>query len=89
MHLENHRGDKREGYDNGCRYSKRVRLFLLGVRAVRVVSKFVFQDFVVVRRFEVGKFRALFPAGIGVAPAVRAEGRVIFNFGMAMGTEHG
>ena len=84
--MQDHRGDKREGYDNDGRYGERVRLFLLGVRAVRVVSKFVFQDFVVVRRFEVGKFRALFPAGIGIAPAVGAEGCALFQFSAAMRT---
>ena len=86
--MQDHRGDERDGNDNGGRYCKRVRLFLLSVGAVGVVAKFVLYDFVVIRRFKVGEFCALGPAGILVAPAMRAERGVIFQFGVAMRTVH-
>ena len=86
--LEYHCSDKRKCHNHCGRYRKWIRLFLLGVRAVRIVSKFVLDDFVVIRRFEVGKFRAFFPACIGIASAMRAERGIFFDGGMTMRTEH-
>ena len=86
--MQDHRGDKREGNDNGGRYSKRVRLFLFGVGAVRIVAELVFHDLVVVGSFQVAKFRTVLPAGIGVAAAMRAERGVVFQFGVAVWAVH-
>lgn len=79
--MEDHGRHEGKGHDNGCRYGKGVRLFLL-------FPEFIFDNFVVVRRFQVGKFRTLFPAGVLVATAMGAECSVIFDFGMAMRAEH-
>ena len=80
--MQDHRGNKREGNDNGGRYSKRVRLFLF-------VAKFVLYDLIVIRRFEVGEFSSLGPTGLLVAPAMGAERGVVFQFAVAMRTVHG
>ena len=52
-----------------------------------LVAEFILQNLIIIRRFEVGKFRALGPAGILVAPAMWAERGVFFERGMAVGTE--
>ena len=70
--------------DDDCRYDgDRVRLFLLVSKFI--CPEFIFDDFVVVWRFEVGKFRSFAPAGILVASAVRAEGGIFLEWGVAMG----
>ena len=79
---------KSQRYDNGCDGANdSTEAFFLFI-AELIGAEFVLDNFVVIRCFQVGKFRTLGPAGFLVAPAVRAERGVVFNFGMAVRAEH-
>lgn len=79
--LKNHRSRKRKHDNHHSDNRKRACLFLL-------FAKFIFDNFIVVGEVQVAVFSAFFPAGVLVAPAVGAEGRAFFQFGVAVWTEH-
>ena len=67
-------------YDNGCDGANdSTEAFFLFI-AELIGAEFVLDNFVVIRRFQVGKFRTFGPAGILVAPAMGAERGTVFDF---------
>ena len=67
-------------YDNGCDGANdSTEAFFLFI-AELIGAEFVLDNFVVIRCFQIGKFRTFGPAGIFVAPAMGTERGAVFDF---------
>ena len=84
--MHDHGGDKGEGYDDCRGDCQGICLFLLVSEFV--CAELVFDNFVVIGRFEVGEFSPFGPAGVLVASAMRAKGGVFFEGCVAVGAVH-